>query len=206
MDFMNMLQLNPVGTVGAAIIVTIIGATCLLAIVGHLQLKNEPQRLPPGPRGWPVVGNLPLLASAGSSNIHRLFTKLAKQYGPLVFLRLGSVPTEVVSSAAMSREFLKTHDAAFYHRPQYLAGAVYHNDHRSMLFASGAQFRHLRKVYARPDLLGPGSLTKDLSARAEEVSIVVRELLAEEGKVVDLTYKIACLATNNMTRMLMNKR
>jgi hypothetical protein len=203
MEFTNTLQLVS-GAVGATVVI-IIGATCLLAIVGHLQLK-EPQILPPGPRGWPVVGNLPLLASAGAENMHRLFTQLAKQYGPIVFLRLGSVPSVVVSSAAMSREFLKTHDAVFYHRPRLLSGAVYHNDFRSMLFASGAEFRHLRKVYARPDVMGPGSLTKNPSGRAEELSIVARELLAEEGKVVDLSYKISCLATNNMTRMLMNKR
>lgn len=201
-----MLQLNFGAVVGATLVVIIIGATCLLAIIGHLQLKQEPPTLPPGPRGWPVVGNLPLLARAGSQNVHKLFAQLAKQYGPIVFLRLGSVPSVVVSSAAMSREFLKTHDGVFYHRPQLLSGAVYHNDYRSMLFASGAEFRHLRKVYARPDLLGPGSLTKDQSGRAEELSICVRELLAEEGKVVDFSYKVSCLATNNMTRMLMNKR
>lgn len=111
MEFTNTLQLVS-GAVGATVVI-IIGATCLLAIVGHLQLK-EPQILPPGPRGWPVVGNLPLLASAGAENMHRLFTQLAKQYGPIVFLRLGSVPSVVVSSAAMSSEFLKTHDAVFY--------------------------------------------------------------------------------------------
>jgi flavonoid 3'-monooxygenase len=78
--------------------------------------KSTSLRLPPGPGPWPVVGNL-LQLSQGGANLHETFTNWGKQYGPLVYLRLGSVHTVVASSPAMVKEFRKTHDQQFYFRP-----------------------------------------------------------------------------------------
>jgi len=69
--------------------------------------KSSSLRLSPGPRPWPVVGNL-LQLSQGGENLHETFTNWAKQYGPLMYLRLGSVHTVVASSPAMIKEFLNT--------------------------------------------------------------------------------------------------
>lgn len=43
---------------------------------------------PPGPRPYPLVGNLPLLA--GAENVDELFVQLGKQYGPFVHLKIAN--------------------------------------------------------------------------------------------------------------------
>ncbi|CAH1246012.1 CYP1A1 [Branchiostoma lanceolatum] len=59
--------------------------TCLLAscvcLLTYLYLQR-PRNLPPGPRGWPLVGNLPMLAK--SAFVPATFTELSKQYGDVM--------------------------------------------------------------------------------------------------------------------------
>jgi hypothetical protein len=48
---------------------------------------------------------------------HRALRDLARRHGPVMLLRMGEVPTVVVSSADVAREVMKTHDMAFASRP-----------------------------------------------------------------------------------------
>jgi len=78
--------------------------------------KNSKRRrapLPPGPRGWPILGNLPQLGSKP----HQTLCALSKVYGPLFRLRFGSVDVIVAASAASTAQFLKVHDVNFSNRP-----------------------------------------------------------------------------------------
>ncbi|GKV38265.1 hypothetical protein SLEP1_g46191 [Rubroshorea leprosula] len=60
--------------------------------------------LPPGPPKLPVIGNMHLLSGPGP---HRNLWELANKYGPLMFLKLGSVSTIIVSSADVADEVMK---------------------------------------------------------------------------------------------------
>ena len=48
----------------------------------------------PGPRGWPLFGNLPQMTV---SRLHRDVEDWARQYGPLFRMRLGALPVLVVA-------------------------------------------------------------------------------------------------------------
>src|SRR5471032_2849772 len=48
----------------------------------------------PGPRGWPLLGNLPQMTA---SRIHRDVEDWARRYGPLFKLRFGPLPVLVVA-------------------------------------------------------------------------------------------------------------
>eukprot|EP01018_Ginkgo_biloba_P005274 Gb_32739 [translate_table: standard] len=97
----------------------------------------------PGPTPLPIIGNLHVLGNLP----HISLQALAKKYGPLMYLRLGSVSTVVASSPEMAKEFLKTHDAIFASRPPTSAGKYTAYDCKDMAFAPyGAYRRHIRKV------------------------------------------------------------
>jgi len=52
---------------------------------------------------------------------YRDLHQLAQKYGPMMNLRLGFVPTIVVSSPKAAQLFLKTHDVIFASRPPHEA-------------------------------------------------------------------------------------
>lgn len=79
--------------------------------------KSKSVRSPTGPRGLPLICNV---HQFDISNPPQYLWKLSKQYGPLLFLRLGFLPVLVVSSANMAKEVFKTHHLTFSSRPALL--------------------------------------------------------------------------------------
>ncbi|KAE8125141.1 hypothetical protein FH972_019975 [Carpinus fangiana] len=74
--------------------------------------KSHAKKLPPGPTGLPIIGNLLQLGPSP----HETLSAMAKLYGPLMSLRLGSVTTVVASSPDAAKEILQTHDKTFANR------------------------------------------------------------------------------------------
>ncbi|KAL6174535.1 hypothetical protein ACLB2K_051181 [Fragaria x ananassa] len=75
-------------------------------------------RLPPGPRGLPLVGNLLSL----DPELHSYFAGLAHTYGPIYKLRLGTKLGIVITSPSLARQVLKDHDVTFANRDVPAAG------------------------------------------------------------------------------------
>ncbi|KAJ9147813.1 hypothetical protein P3X46_029931 [Hevea brasiliensis] len=114
----------------------------LICIHGLFSLKKR-KRLPPGPRGLPIVGNL----LAIGARPHESLTKLAKIHGPLMTIQLGFNTTVVATSAEMAREILQKNDQAFLGRPIPHAVTAEHNYELSMAWLSGGpKWRSLRKI------------------------------------------------------------
>ncbi|KAJ4905767.1 hypothetical protein Rs2_09425 [Raphanus sativus] len=109
-----------------------------------LLLKRSPQPpLPPGPRGLPIVGNLPFL----KPDLHTYFRDLAQEYGPIFKLHLGSKLTVVVNTPSLAREILKEQDINFSNRDVPLtARAITYGGLDLVFLPYGAEWRMLRKV------------------------------------------------------------
>ncbi|KAB1199674.1 Geraniol 8-hydroxylase [Morella rubra] len=75
--------------------------------------KSHSKKLPPGPTGLPILGNLLQLGTRP----HESLSEMAKRYGPLMTVRLGSVTTIIASSPETAKEILQNHDDAFASRP-----------------------------------------------------------------------------------------
>lgn len=78
--------------------------------------SDELQR-PPGPRPFPIIGNLACMD--GYEVPYQAFDDLAKKYGPIISLRLGSVPTVVVNGIDNIKEVLITKASHFDSRPNF---------------------------------------------------------------------------------------
>ncbi|MCO5600779.1 hypothetical protein L7F22_054894 [Adiantum nelumboides] len=127
--------------------------TCLLALIIALLvlikatiLKSNLKRLPPGPPGFPLIGHLHLLGK----NPHQSLYELSKVHGPLMTLRLGSVPIVVASSPAMAKQILQTHDSTFANRVRTITSdrSVYGGASGITFSDSGPYWRSLRQLVA----------------------------------------------------------
>lgn len=80
--------------------------------------SKELRQLPPGPRRWPLVGNIFQL---GWAPPHESFAILSRKHGPIMTLWLGSMSTVVISSSILAREMFKNHDVVLAGRKIYEA-------------------------------------------------------------------------------------
>ncbi|KAH0693408.1 hypothetical protein KY285_020505 [Solanum tuberosum] len=120
----------------------------VLAIITCLVLlklfHDDKQNLPPGPKPWPIIGNLHLVGSVPHKSLH----KLAITYGDLMLLKFGTRNVLIVSSPEMTREFLKTNDANWASRPQLAAGKYTAYNYHDMTWAPyGPFWKQARRIY-----------------------------------------------------------
>eukprot|EP01018_Ginkgo_biloba_P032885 Gb_28863 [translate_table: standard] len=181
----------------------------------YIVFRNEIERkrvggvvvkcLPPGPPGLPVIGNLHQFGNLA----HRSLRDLADKYGPIMYLRLGSVPTVVVSSPEIAKEVRKAHDLIFANRPETGAGKYTGYDSTDVAFAPyGPYWRHVRKVFVL-ELVTPKRIQSSRPVIEEEVSLLISGMLcdSQKGKVaVDVSKKLSSMTNNIICRMAFGKK
>ncbi|XP_015693653.2 dolabradiene monooxygenase-like [Oryza brachyantha] len=162
-------------------------------------------RLPPGPWQLPVIGSLHHLAGKLP---HRAMRDLARRHGPVMLLRVGEVPTLVVSSRDAAREVMRTHDTAFATRPLSATLRVLTSGGRDIIFAPyGDYWRQLRKI-AVTELLSVRRVVSFRSIREEEVGAMLRSVAAAAAarRAVDLRAAVSALVADTTVRAVMGDR
>jgi len=124
-----------------------------------------------------------------------------------MYLRLGSDPCVVVSSAAAAKEMTKPSiDASFSNRPKGLFFGLISDDQQTLVHAPhGPYWRQLRK-FSSSQLFSPQRHASYQGAREQELRNLMTVLDQQAGEVVDLKSWLFELSVNVMTRMLINKR
>ncbi|XP_016457208.2 trimethyltridecatetraene synthase [Nicotiana tabacum] len=178
-----------------------LGCLLALAIISKVIIDQYPKRkLPPGPRQWPIIGNLNLLGSLPHESLHHLLQK----YGDLMFLKFGSKPVLVASSPEMAKEFLKTHDASFASRPALSAGKYTSYNYSDMTWAPyGAFWRQARKIYLT-EIFNSKRLESFKYIRVEETRTLISSLHTLSGKPVFLKDHLPRFTLSTMSRMVMS--
>ncbi|KAK6123084.1 hypothetical protein DH2020_043171 [Rehmannia glutinosa] len=167
----------------------------------RLHNKKHPP-LPPGPRRWPIVGNLPQLGPKP----HQSMAALARVYGPIMHLKMGFVHVVVAASAAAAEQFLKAHDGNFVSRPPNAGAKYVAYNYRDLVFAPyGPRWRLLRKIAALH--LFSGKALDDFR-HVREVGILARALLdaGASQTPVSLGQMLNVCATNAIARVMLGRR
>ncbi|KAL5975998.1 hypothetical protein ACLOJK_020328 [Asimina triloba] len=164
--------------------------------------RKVEKNLPPSPIALPFLGHLHLLGPL----LHQSLDALAKRYGPIIHLRLGSMGnTVVVSSPALAKEFLKTHDIAFASRPPMVGQEFIGHDSVSFTFLPyGSCWKFMKKLFMT-DFFSARKLERTARIRQEEVRWLLGCLLEKSraGEPADLEEMLAVLTNSIICRMTM---
>nr|AGO03826.1 flavonoid 3`5`-hydroxylase [Billardiera heterophylla] len=172
---------------------------CILNM--RILLNRHPRSLPPGPRPWPIVGNLPHLGTKP----HHSIAAMARKYGPLLHLRMGIVHVVVAASADVAAQFLKN-DANFSSRPPNSGAKHMAYNYHDMVFAPyGPRWRMLRKICAL-HIFSAKALDDFHRVREEEVAILARTLAHAGQKPVNLGQLFSTCNANALSVLMLGRR
>ncbi|OAY65549.1 Cytochrome P450 71B36 [Ananas comosus] len=171
----------------------------LLLLIARRNKINPSLKLPPGPPKLPLIGNLHQLGSLPCRSLSRL----SQRYGPLMYLKLGSRPTIVVSSANIAGEILKTHDLESCSRPSLTSYAkLSYGSSDIALSAYSEKWRELRRVFII-ELLSSKKVAAFRSIREEEVERTMSFIsdCSNSSLPVDLSKELIALTSTITCRM-----
>ncbi|GAV69629.1 p450 domain-containing protein [Cephalotus follicularis] len=157
--------------------------------------------LPPGPRGLALVGTLHQIVS---SSPPLYLWQLSQKYGAIMSLKLGLVPTIVISSAKLAKEVMQTQDKIFCSRPQLLGQRKLSYNGLDLAFAPyGTYWREMRKL-CDGHLFNSRRVQSFRSIREEEVSRMM-EKISESAATTNLSEEINCLSSTIICRVAFGK-
>ncbi|KAM7273725.1 hypothetical protein ACFE04_028389 [Oxalis oulophora] len=146
---------------------------------------------PPGPRGYPIIGNLTMLHQL----THRGLARLANIYGGLLHLRMGQIHVIAVSSPKVAREVLQTQDGVFSNRPANSAIKYLTYDRADMAFAHyGPFWRQMRKICVMK--LFSRKRAESWTSVQEEVESTIQTLMGMTGSAVNISEVVSNLSKN----------
>ncbi|OMO79261.1 Cytochrome P450 [Corchorus olitorius] len=167
-------------------------------------LRRSTRTLPPGPKGWPVVGALPLLGSMP----HVTLAKLAQKYGPVMHLKMGTCDMVVASTPDAARAFLKTLDLNFSNRPPNAGATHLAYNSQDMVFADyGPRWKLLRKL-SNLHMLGGKALEDWAQVRAVELGHMVRAMCesSRKGEPVVVPEMLTYAMANMIGQVILSRR
>ncbi|XP_031102061.1 premnaspirodiene oxygenase-like [Ipomoea triloba] len=181
-------------------------------ILIHAQWKNKSKtsgKLPPGPWKLPIIGNLHQLSNSVLPT-HRVLGELAKKYGcsqGIMRLQIGEISAVVVSSPAMAKEFLKTHDLAFATKPELVTNKIIFYNCSDIAFCPyGDYWRQMRKICVM-ELLNGKNVRSFSSIRHDEIHSLLAYVRSTSGhgQLVNFPERMFLLMTSIICKSAFGK-
>ncbi|KAJ9139918.1 hypothetical protein P3X46_030610 [Hevea brasiliensis] len=174
----------------------------ILKLLSSSSSKRQP--LPPGPKAWPIVGNLLHIGKMP----HISMANHAKAHGPLISLRLGTRVLIVGSSPMAATEILKTNDRFLSGRcvPKANPYRSQELDRISLVWAPHCTegWKSLRAL-CRTELFSAKAIESQASMREKKVAQMVKFLESRQGKVVDIGEVVFTTVFNTLSNLLFSK-
>ncbi|RXH73490.1 hypothetical protein DVH24_016312 [Malus domestica] len=165
-------------------------------------------KLPPGPRPWPVVGNLYQITPVR----FRCYNEWAQKYGPIISVWIGSTLSVVVNNTELAKEVLKENDQKLADRHRNRSTAKLSRDGQDLIWADyGPHYVKVRKVCTL-ELFSAKRLEDLRPIREDEVTAMVESVFnhctkpENNGKSLTVRKYLGTVAFNNITRLAFGKR
>ncbi|RXH92231.1 hypothetical protein DVH24_033127 [Malus domestica] len=173
------------------------------------KLYQRPRfKLPPGPRPWPVVGNLYQIKPVR----FRCYAEWAEKYGPIFSVWIGSTLNVVVSNTEVAKEVLKENDQKLADRHRNRSTARFSRDGQDLIWADyGPHYVKVRKACTL-ELFSAKRLEDLRPIREDEVTAMVESIFnhctkpENHGKSLAVKKYLGNVAFNNITRLAFGKR
>ncbi|KAH6798850.1 hypothetical protein C2S51_035334 [Perilla frutescens var. frutescens] len=163
---------------------TLFTISFLLPLFFCSKLRNRSSKLrrPPGPPGWPVIGNILDLRTQP----HRDFHRLQSRYGPLLWLKLGNLNALVIQSAAAAAELFKKHDLAFADRnpPYSMTACDYING--SLAQAPYNEYWRVLRCLSSSELMVQKRINSSVQLRQQCIDKMIQWIKEDASKLVEI--------------------
>uniref|UniRef100_A0A0D9WI70 Cytochrome P450 n=1 Tax=Leersia perrieri TaxID=77586 RepID=A0A0D9WI70_9ORYZ len=191
-------------TIGSFCLVALATLAVALAIKGALRGKETGGKLPPGPWNLPIIGSLHHLVGAPP---HRALLRLARRHGPLMLVRLGEVPTLIVSTSEAAMEVMKARDPDFASQPRSVTLDIASSGGKGIILAPyGEHWWQVRKICV-VELLSARQVQRLEPIRQEEVRRLVESIASPAlSAPVNLTRALEALTNDIIARAVFGGR
>ncbi|XP_077866873.1 steroid 17-alpha-hydroxylase/17,20 lyase-like [Saccoglossus kowalevskii] len=187
---------------GSAMCNMLIGGLVLLVIILIWSIRRPPG-MPPGPRGLPIIGSLLSI----TQNMHLDFLNMAKKYGDVFTIKLGSHQVVVLNNYELILEALVKKQFDFAGRPHTFTGDMFSEGGQDIALSDfGTTWKLHRKIahQAIRDYVSGRKLERLIR---EDAFPLLQEILEEnDGKSIHPRPLVLLLVNNIMAQFCFGQK
>ncbi|XP_077174087.1 cytochrome P450 2K4-like [Paroedura picta] len=164
--------------------------------------KTSGRNFPPGPRPWPLIGNLHLL---DVKRPYRTMFQLSKQYGPVFSFQMGTQNMVVLAGYETVKEALVNQADAFAERPLVPILEDFSRGY-GIIFSHGENWKVMRR-FVLTTLRDYGMGKKTIEDKIiEECHFLIQKFESYKGKPFETTVIMNAAVANIIVSILLGKR
>ncbi|CAH8385430.1 unnamed protein product [Eruca vesicaria subsp. sativa] len=172
--------------------------------------KPKGAQLPPGPTGWPIIGNLFQMVMNRPTHlwIHRVMKNMQTE---IACFRFAGVHVITVTSSEIAREVLREKDEALADRADSYSSNLISHGYKDIIFSSYGESWKLMKKVMVTKLMSSSTLSKTLGDRtleADNIVTYVYNLIPLESMTKSVNVRDVALTYSHavMMRMMFGQR
>lgn len=176
---------------------------CIFLFTYYLmKRRNKLKDFPPGPTGLPLLGYIPFMGKYPA----RTYLNLAKKYGPVLSISLGSEPYVILNDYESIQEALVKNGHAFSGRPQSYLPRLLTKGYGIIFRNFDEKFKEQRK-FTLMTLRGFGVGKRSMEDRiTEEIEYFAELIQSHNGKSFNCQTPLATSVSNVICSIAMGSR